>query len=162
MEDLEVDNGEDILQTRKKPKSSELLGCLVFVWKLAFISEPEPNAQVSYWDHSPSVVRKVLTFSTSSPKPLQGFQRNFTGSKYPRSSLKFVHFGRIPPGVDPGLGQLRSQTGTILKNLLLQNHCMDWKTKYIWVIYIDVLFRFVNLVEIGNLIFDTFFTSFWT
>ena len=31
MEDLEVDNGEDILQTRKKPKSSELLGCLVFV-----------------------------------------------------------------------------------------------------------------------------------
>ena len=75
---------------------------LTHLWRL--FSEPEPKAHVSYWDHSPSgvrrpssvrpSVRKLFTFSTSSPKPLQGFQRNLTGSKYPRSlSSLFISAG---------------------------------------------------------------------
>ena len=35
------------------------------------------------------------TFSTSPPKPLNGIQRNLTGSKISRSSTKFVFFRRI-------------------------------------------------------------------
>ena len=35
------------------------------------------------------------TFSTSSLKPLNGFQRNLTGSKISTSSIKFVFFGPI-------------------------------------------------------------------
>ena len=35
------------------------------------------------------------TFSTSPPKPLNGIQRNFTGSKISTSSTKFVFFGPI-------------------------------------------------------------------
>ena len=45
-----------------------------------FISSPEPKARVSYCHSAPSVVRpssssvrKLFTFSTSSPKPLDGF-----------------------------------------------------------------------------------------
>ena len=36
-----------------------------------------------------------ISYLTSSPKPLHGFKKNLTGSKYPRSSLKFVYFGPI-------------------------------------------------------------------
>ena len=45
----------------------------------------------------PSVVRPSLTFtfSTSSLKPLNGIQRNLTGSKISTSSTKFVFFGPI-------------------------------------------------------------------
>ena len=43
-----------------------------------------------------SVVRKLFTFDFY-PKPIKGFQQNFTESKYLRSFLKFLQFGQIFP-----------------------------------------------------------------
>ena len=62
-----------------------------------FFSAPEPKAQVHYCDHALSVVRPSLTFHIlDSPlKPLNGIQRNLTGSKILTSSTKFVFFGPI-------------------------------------------------------------------
>ena len=34
-----------------------------------------------------------ISYLTFSPKALHRLKKNLTGSKYPRSSLKFVHFG---------------------------------------------------------------------
>ena len=58
-----------------------------------------------YCDHALSVVRPsvclsvrlslTFSFSTSSLKPLNGFQRHFTWSKISTSSTKFVFFGPI-------------------------------------------------------------------
>ena len=60
-------------------------------------SAPEPKAQVHYCDNTLSVVRRRLlfTFSTSPLKPLNGIQRNLTGSKISTSSTMFVFFGPI-------------------------------------------------------------------
>ena len=57
----------------------------------------EPKAQVYYCDPMLSVVRrrKLFTFSTSPLKPLNGIQRNVTGSKILTTSAKFVFFGPI-------------------------------------------------------------------
>ena len=68
--------------------------------KVSVFSAPEPKAQVHYCDHAlsvvrPSVVVKLFIFSTSSLKPLNGIQRNLTGSKIWTSSTKFVFFGPI-------------------------------------------------------------------
>ena len=67
----------------------------VIIWRV--FSAPEPKAQVHYCDHALSVVRLSLTFtfSTSSLKPLNGIQRNLTGSRISTSSTKFVFFGPI-------------------------------------------------------------------
>ena len=64
------------------------------------VSAPEPKAQVHYCDHALSVVRPSsltlnFTISTSPLKPLNGIQRNLTGSKISTSSTKFVFFGPI-------------------------------------------------------------------
>ena len=51
-------------------------------------SSPEPKALVSYCHSAPSVrrrpsiVRKLFTFSVSSPEPLDGFGWNLVGIKY--------------------------------------------------------------------------------
>ena len=64
----------------------------------ALFSAPELKAQVHYCHHALSVVRLSVcpslpyTFSTSSLKPLNGIQRNLTGSKISTSSTKFVFF----------------------------------------------------------------------
>ena len=70
----------------------------------SIFSAPEPKAQVHYCDHALSGVRRpssvrpsslTFTFSTSPLKPLNGIQRNLTGSKISTSSTKFVFFGPI-------------------------------------------------------------------
>ena len=87
-----------------------LLGPMLF-------SSPEPKAQVSYCQSAPSVVRpsvrpsvrrrrrrpssssvrKLFTFSTSSPKPLDGFWWNLVGMKYSWSLTSVVVFRPDPP-----------------------------------------------------------------
>ena len=72
-------------------------------WNHLF-SSPEPKARVSYCHSAPSVVRpsvrrrrpssssvhrKLFTFSTSSPEPLDGFWWNLVGMKYSWSLTSF-------------------------------------------------------------------------
>ena len=49
-------------------------------------------------------VRKLFTFSTSSPEPLDGFWWNLVGMKYSWSLTSVVVFRPDPPGADPGPG----------------------------------------------------------
>ena len=69
-------------------------------------SSPEPKARVSYCHSAPSVVRpsvrpssvrKLFTFSTSSPKPPDGFWWNLVGMKYSWSLTSVVVFRPDPP-----------------------------------------------------------------
>ena len=74
-------------------------------------SSPEPKARVSYCHSAPSVVRpsvvvrrrrassvrKLFTFSTSSPKPLDGFWWNLVGMKYSWFLTSVVVFRPDPP-----------------------------------------------------------------
>ena len=73
-------------------------------------SSPEPKALVSYCHSAPSVVRpsvrrpsvrpsvrKLFTFSTSSPEPLDGFWWNLVGMKYSWSLTSVVVFRPDPP-----------------------------------------------------------------
>ena len=67
-----------------------------------FFSSPEPKARVSYViAHRPSSVRpsvrKLFTFSTSSPEPLDGFWWNLVGMKYSWSLTSVVVFRPDPP-----------------------------------------------------------------
>ena len=65
---------------------------------VCFFSSPEPKARVSYCHSAPSVVRpspsssvrKLFTFSTSSPKPTDGFRWNLVGMKYSWSLTSVV------------------------------------------------------------------------
>ena len=85
-----------------------------------FFSSPEPKARVSYCHSAPSVVRpsvrpsvcpsyvrrpsvvrpssvrKLFTFSTSSPEPLAGFWLNLVGMKYSWSLTSVVVFRPDP------------------------------------------------------------------
>ena len=67
----------------------------------AFFSSPEPKARVSYCHSAPSVVRpsvrKLFTFSTSSPEPLDGLWWNLVGMKYSWSLTSVVVFRPDPP-----------------------------------------------------------------
>ena len=76
--------------------SWKLLGCL---GGISLFSSPEPKARVSYC-HSrrrrPSV-RKLFTFSTSSPEPLDRFWWNLVGMKYSWSLTSVVVFRPDPP-----------------------------------------------------------------
>ena len=67
-------------------------------WQEARSQRPLPHLSFSYWsekqDGRPDFWL-VETFSTSPLKPLNGFQRNLTGSKISTSSTKFVCFGPI-------------------------------------------------------------------
>ena len=67
-----------------------------------FFSSPEPKARVSYCHSASSVrplvvVRKLFTFSTSSPKPLDGFWWNLVGMTYSWSLTSVVVFRPDPP-----------------------------------------------------------------
>ena len=99
----------------------------LFVW---FFSSPEPKARVSYCHSAPSVVRpsvrpssssssssvrKLFTFSTSSPKPLDGFWWNLVGMKYSWSLTSVVVFRPDPPLGGSRAGQNRSQGGPLLQ-----------------------------------------------
>ena len=73
---------------------------------LSLFSSPEPKAQVSYCHSAPSVVRpsvrpssvrKLFTFSTSSPEPLDGFWWNLVWMKYSWSLTSVVVFRTDPP-----------------------------------------------------------------
>ena len=82
--------------------TSRLFCRMINVEIVLLFSALEPKAEVHYCDHPlyvvlpSSVVRPSLSFSfsTSSLKPLNGIQRNFTGSKISTSSTKFVFSGR--------------------------------------------------------------------
>ena len=67
-----------------------------FLFKVVF-SSPEPKARVSYCHSAPSVRRKLSTFSTSSPEPLDGFWWNLEGMKYSWSLTSVVVFRPDPP-----------------------------------------------------------------
>ena len=68
-------------------------------FKSGIFSAPEPKAQVHYCDHALSVVRPSVVVNFSHfrlpLKPLNGIQRNLTGSKISTSSTKFVFFRPI-------------------------------------------------------------------
>ena len=81
-------------------------------WHCFIFSSPEPKARVSYCHSAPSVVRpsvrpssvvrrpsvrKLFTFSTSSPEPLDGFWWNLVGMKYSWSLTSVVVFQPDPP-----------------------------------------------------------------
>ena len=132
----------------------------------ALFSSPEPKARVSYCHSAPSVVRpsvvvvrKLFTFSTSSPKPLDGFWWNLVGMKYSWSLTSVVVFR---PGANPGWGQNRSRGVPFFKKLLLQTGRLQRQTKCIAVtrsMWEEVL---LLLVPFRSQIFDAFLTSFWT
>ena len=72
------------------------------LFKVFLFSSPEPKARVSYCHSAPSVVRpssvrKLFTFSTSSPEPLDGFWWNLVGMKYSWSLTSVVVFRPDPP-----------------------------------------------------------------
>ena len=75
--------------------------CLILRLCDLFFSSPEPKARVSYCHSAPSVrpsvVRKLFTFSTSSPEPLDGFWWNLVGMKYSWSLTSVVVFRPDPP-----------------------------------------------------------------
>ena len=91
----------------------------VFVWSRCyldfsvgvFFSSHEPKARVSYCHSATSVVRpsyvrrKLLTFSTSSPKALDGFWWNLVGMKYSWSLTSVVAFRQDPPRGGSRAGQ---------------------------------------------------------
>ena len=81
-------------------------------------SSPEPKARVSYCHSAPSsvvVVRKLFTFSTSSPEPLDGFWWNLVGMKYSWSLTSVVVFSaRSTQGLIQG-GAKIGQGGPLLQ-----------------------------------------------
>ena len=104
-------------------KVNDLLTSTLYLY--SFFSSPEPKARVSYCHSAPSVVRpsvvrpsvrKLVTFSTSSPEPLEGFWWNLVGMKYSWSLTSVVVFGQIRPGADPGRGQNRSRGSPSSRN----------------------------------------------
>ena len=67
-------------------------------WQKARSQHPLPSLCFSGWSEKQDGHRGLWlaeTFSTSSLKPLNGIQRNLTGSKISTSSTKFVFFGPI-------------------------------------------------------------------
>ena len=70
--------------------------------------------------HRPSSVRKLFTFSTSSPEPLDGFWWNFVGMKYSWSLTSVVVFRPDPPGANPGRGQNRSRGSPSSRNFFFR------------------------------------------
>ena len=90
-------------------------------------SSPEPKARVSYCHSAPSVVRpsvrrrrpssvrKLFTFSTSSPKSLDGFWWNLVGMKYSWSLTSVVVFRPDPPRGGSRVGQNWVTGGPLLQ-----------------------------------------------
>ena len=76
----------------------------------------------------PSSVRKLFTFSTSSPKPLDGFWRNLVGMKHSWSLTSVVVFRPDPSRADPGWGQNRSRGVPFFKKFLLQTGRLQRQT----------------------------------
>ena len=88
-----------------------LVSCRKCWWdKSVLFSSPEPKARVSYCHSAPSVVRpsvrlsvrrpsvrKLFTFSTSSPELLDGFWWNLVCMKYSWSLTSVVVFRPDPP-----------------------------------------------------------------
>ena len=124
---------------------------LIHLYITVVFSSPEPKAQVSYCHRSPSVVRpsvvvvvvvvrpsvvvrKLFTFSTSSPNPLDWFWWNLVGMKYSWSLTSVVVFsarstpGRIQGGAKIGHGV------PFFKKLLLQTGRLQQQTECIAMI----------------------------
>ena len=80
---------------------------------------------------SSSVVRKLFTFSTSSPEPLDWFWWNLVGMKYSWSLTSIVVFRPDPP---QGRGQNRSLGVPFFKKLLLQTGRLQRQTEWIAMI----------------------------
>ena len=95
----------------------DLLNCDLSLWPWpSLFSSPEPKARVSYCHSassvvrpsvrpSSSVVRKLFTFSTSSPERLDGFWWNLVGMKYSWSLTSVVVFRPDPPRGGSRAGQ---------------------------------------------------------
>ena len=67
-------------------------------WAIVIAHRPSsvrPSVRPSVVRRPSSVRRKLFAFSTSSLKPLNGIQRNLSGSKISMPSTKFVFFGPI-------------------------------------------------------------------
>ena len=111
-------------------KQTEKTTSLKYWWRihetfsiLPLFSSPEPKARVSYCHSAPSVVRpsvrrrpsvvvrpssvwrKLFTFSTSSPEPLDGFWWNLVCMKYSWSLTSVVVFRPDPPRGGSRAGQ---------------------------------------------------------
>ena len=82
-----------------------------------------------------SVRRQLFTFSTSPLKPLNGIQRNLTGSKISMSFIKFVFFGPIgktrwPPWPLIGLDIFEFSSETAEQNSAKLDRKQDLKVLY--------------------------------
>ena len=114
------------------------LFCISWYHKIVF-SSPEPKARVSYCHSAPSVVRpsvrpsvvvvvrKLLTFSTSSPKPLDGFWWNLVGMKYSWFFTSVVVFRPDPPRGGSRAGQNRSRGSPSSRNFFFRPECYSDK-----------------------------------
>ena len=123
-------------------------------------SLPQPTARVSYGHSVSSVVRKLFTFSTSSPEPLDGFWWHLVGMKYSRSLTSVVVIRPDPPL--QGRGKNRSRGSPSLRNFFFRPegysnkpNALQW-SRSMWE---EVL---LFLVPFRSQIFDEFLTFFWT
>ena len=82
----------------------------------------------------PSVRRKLFTFSTSSPEPLNGFWWNFVRMKYSWSLTSFVVFRPDPPRGGSRAGQNKSLGVPFFSKLLLPTRRLQQQMECIAVI----------------------------
>ena len=142
-------------------------------WRV--FSSPEPKARVSYCHSAPSVVRpsvvvrrrpsssvrKLFTFSTSSPKPLDGFWWNLVGMKYSCSLTSVVVFRPDPSrgGSRAGAkighgGPLLQETSSSDRKATATNQMDSNDSRSMWE---EVL---LSLVPFRSQIFDAFWRLF--
>ena len=96
-------------------------GCTLLIFGvLLLFSSPEPKARVSYCHSAPSVRRKLFTFSTSSPEPLDLFWWNLVGMKYSWSLTSVVVFRADPCRGGSRAGQSRSRWSPSSTNFFRQ------------------------------------------
>ena len=82
-----------------------------------------------------SVVRKLFTFATSSPEPLDGFWWNLVGMKCSWSLTSVVVFRSDPHRGGSGAGQKLVTGVPFFKKLLLQTGRLQRQTKWIAMLY---------------------------
>ena len=123
---------------------------------------PEPKARVSYCHSAPSVVvrrpsvRKLLTFSTSYPEPLEGFWWNLIGMKYSWSLTSVVFRPDPPDGTKIGhMGSPSLSSFFRPEGYSNKPNAKQW-SRSMWE---EVL---LFLVPFWSPILDAFLTSFWT
>ena len=83
--------------------------------KLVFISSPEPKARlaIAIVFRPSSVVRKLFTFSSSSPEPVDRFQPNLVGIILWGYGPKVVHGEHVAPRGAQGEGPKGKKGGKL-------------------------------------------------